>query len=223
ERRVGLPAGGDAGQNLAARRVDEARLGALAVGFDQRGAIVEHQHLMPALGAGQSVGALALRQIDSHHRIASRHIEHAANGIDLCVIPTAIGARNLVGRYISCYNYSERDMNDILEEHGDLFLGSRLNRLAARFQSEAAKIIRASGFAIQPAQFPMLAAIHRHGPLTVGKAAEVLGVSQPVVTRTLGSLLDMGLLTTTPDDSDLRQKTIPLTSPGYNQPPTARR
>ena len=105
-------------------------------------------------------------------------------------------------------------MNDILEEHGDLFLGSRLNRLAARFQSEAAKIIRASGFAIQPAQFPMLAAIHRHGPLTVGKAAEVLGVSQPVVTRTLGSLLDMGLLTTTRDDSDLRQKTIRLTSAG---------
>jgi DNA-binding MarR family transcriptional regulator/N-acetylglutamate synthase-like GNAT family acetyltransferase len=107
-------------------------------------------------------------------------------------------------------------MTDILEELGDLFLGSRLKRLAERLQGDAGRIIRAAGLPIQPAQFPMLAAIDRYGPLTVGKAAEVLGVSQPVVTRTLTGLIELGLLETTRDEADLRQKTIRLTSAGQS-------
>lgn len=107
-------------------------------------------------------------------------------------------------------------MPDVLKDYGDLFLGSRLKRLAERLQADAARIIRDSGLPIQPAQVPMLAAIHRYGPITVGKAVEVLGISQPVVTRTLSSLVDMGLLETTRGEADLRQKTIRLTSAGQS-------
>jgi DNA-binding MarR family transcriptional regulator len=60
----------------------------------------------------------------------------------------------------------------------------------------------------------MLAAIHRYGPITVGRAVEVLGISQPVVTRTLSGLVDMGLLETTRDGADQRHKTIRFTSAG---------
>jgi DNA-binding MarR family transcriptional regulator len=105
-------------------------------------------------------------------------------------------------------------MNDVLKDYGDLFLGSRLKRLAERLQGDAARIIRQGGFPIQPAQFPMLAAIHRYGPITVGRAVEVLGISQPVVTRTLAGLVDQGLLETTRDGADQRHKTIRFTSAG---------
>lgn len=106
-------------------------------------------------------------------------------------------------------------MADVLKDYGDLFLGSRLKRLAERLQGEAARIIRHADFPIQPAQFPMLAAIHRYGPLTISKAVEVLGISQPVVTRTLGGLIDLGLLEVSREDAaDLRHKTIRLTSAG---------
>lgn len=105
-------------------------------------------------------------------------------------------------------------MMDILEDLGHLFLGSRLKRLAERLQGDAGRVIRSAGLPIQPAQFPMLAAIDRLGPLTVNRAVEALGVSQPVVTRTLASLIELGLLETTRDDADLRHKTIRLTSRG---------
>ena len=74
--------------------------------------------------------------------------------------------------------------SDILDDLGPLFLGSRLKRLADRFQADAARILRDEGLGIQPAQFPLLAAIDRYGPLTIGDAAAVLGVSQPAATRT---------------------------------------
>ncbi|USI74977.1 bifunctional helix-turn-helix transcriptional regulator/GNAT family N-acetyltransferase [Sphingomonas morindae] len=105
-------------------------------------------------------------------------------------------------------------MADILADLGATFLGSRLKRLAERLQGDAARIIRAAGFPIQPAQFPMLAAVDRYGPISVGRAAELLGVSQPVVTRTLTGLIDAGLLETTRDEADLRHKTIRLTPAG---------
>jgi DNA-binding MarR family transcriptional regulator/N-acetylglutamate synthase-like GNAT family acetyltransferase len=108
----------------------------------------------------------------------------------------------------------EARVADILEDLGDLFLGSRLKRLAERLQGDAGRIIRSAGLPIQPAQFPMLAAIDRYGPLTVTQAVETLGVSQPVVTRTLTGLAEMGLLETTRGDTDLRQKTIRFTSAG---------
>ncbi|MBB2962626.1 hypothetical protein [Methylobacterium sp. R2-1] len=65
---------------------------------------------------------------------------------------------------------------DILDDLGPLFLGSRLKRLADRFQADAARILRDEGLGIQPAQFPLLAAIDRYGPLTINDAA-ALGVS----------------------------------------------
>ena len=103
---------------------------------------------------------------------------------------------------------------DILADLGYLFLGSRLKRLAERLQADASRLLKASDLPIQPAQFPLLAAIDRYGPLTIGEAVEALGVSQPAVTRTAGSLIDIGLLVANRDDADMRQKTLALTAAG---------
>ncbi|BAU88774.1 MarR family transcriptional regulator [Methylorubrum populi] len=102
---------------------------------------------------------------------------------------------------------------DILDDLGPLFLGSRLKRLADRFQADAARVLRDEGLGIQPAQFPLLAALDRYGPLGVNDAAAALGVSQPAVTRTAASLVELGLVEGTRSGADLRQKALSL-SPG---------
>ena len=103
---------------------------------------------------------------------------------------------------------------DILADLGHLFLGSRLKRLAERLQTDAGKIIKETGLPIQPAQFPLLAALDRYGPLTVSAAADALGVSQPGLTRSATSLVELGLVRSTKDGADQRQTTLSLTAAG---------
>lgn len=105
-------------------------------------------------------------------------------------------------------------MRDILQDVGYLGLGSRLKRLAERLLNDAALIHAESGEAIQPGQFPLLAALDRYGPLTVNQAVEVLGVSQPAVTRAASELVKAGLAQSTPSTVDKRQKTIALSADG---------
>ncbi len=103
---------------------------------------------------------------------------------------------------------------DIVAAHGHLFLGSRLKRLAERFQAGAGAVFHAAGHDVQPSQMTLLAAIDRLGPLTVTDAVAALGVSQPAVTRSLAGLVKAGVLTTANEGSDRRCKTIRLTAAG---------
>jgi N-acetylglutamate synthase-like GNAT family acetyltransferase/DNA-binding MarR family transcriptional regulator len=101
---------------------------------------------------------------------------------------------------------------DILRDLGPIFLGSRLKRLAERMQAGAARTIEDAGLPVQPAHMPLLTALDR-GPLTVGQLAEMVGSSQPGVTRTAGQLIEMGLVRAEPG-ADQRQKTLSLTAAG---------
>jgi len=103
---------------------------------------------------------------------------------------------------------------DILVDLGELFLGSRLKRLAERLQADAARVAQAAGLPIQPAQFPLLAAIDRYGPLTVGEAVDALGVSQPAVTRCATGLVESGMIEVERSDTDLRQRRLHLSDAG---------
>lgn len=103
---------------------------------------------------------------------------------------------------------------DIVAERGHLFLGSRLKRLAERMQGDVARVVAASGLPIQPGQYPLLATLDLHGPLTVGEMVQALGVSQPGVTRNLSKLVALGLVETSRAHRDQRQKTISLTEAG---------
>ena len=101
---------------------------------------------------------------------------------------------------------------DILSDLGPIFLGSRLKRLAERFQAGAARVVTDAGLPMQPAHMPLLAALDR-GPLTVGQLVEAVGTSQPGVTRTAGQLIDMGLVQSA-SGADQRQRTLSLTVAG---------
>ncbi len=105
---------------------------------------------------------------------------------------------------------------DILREQGALFLGSRLKRLAERMQADVLQTVEAAGLPIQPSQYPLLAALDRLGPMTVGGMVETTGVSQPAVTRSLGRLVELGLVALARGQGDQRHKTISLTQDGQS-------
>lgn len=103
---------------------------------------------------------------------------------------------------------------DIIRKLGHLCLGSRLKRVGDRMQADTLRFIESTGLAIQPAQYPLLAAIDLNGPMTVGELVEALGVSQPGVTRSITRLVDIGLVEIARVHRDQRQKTVTLTKAG---------
>lgn len=105
-------------------------------------------------------------------------------------------------------------MSDVLAVEGAVMLGSRLKRLAERLQAGAERIALDCGLPTQPSQMPLLTALYRHGPMTVGEAVKVLGISQPAVTRILTRLVTMGLVETSREARDQRSKTLSLSTKG---------
>lgn len=105
-------------------------------------------------------------------------------------------------------------MPDIITQHGELFLGSRLKRLAERMQADVSRISAEAGLPIQPSQYPLLATLDRAGAMTVSALAETLGLSQPAITRTLANLVTLGLVDSTRAPGDQRQKHVSLTPAG---------
>lgn len=103
---------------------------------------------------------------------------------------------------------------DTIADEGAVMLGSRLKRLAERLQAGAERITVDCGLAIQPSQMPLMTALFRHGPLSVGELAETVGVSQPAITRILSRLTEMDLVETIRDPQDQRTRTITLTAKG---------
>src|ERR1700712_5300481 len=106
--------------------------------------------------------------------------------------------------YSALCNDERRDLRDVLAAEGAVMLGSRLKRLAERLQAGAERIAVDCGLPTQPSQMPLLAALHRRGPLSVSDAVDLLGISQPAVTRILARLVDIGLVDTSRDGRDQR-------------------
>ena len=113
-------------------------------------------------------------------------------------------------------------MNDAIAFEGAVMLGSRLKRLAERFQAGAERIAADCGLPTQPSQMPVLTALHRHGPQTVGDLAELIGISQPAVTRILSRLVELDLVDVGRDARDQRTRTIALTARGHDAMDLAR-
>jgi N-acetylglutamate synthase-like GNAT family acetyltransferase/DNA-binding MarR family transcriptional regulator len=101
---------------------------------------------------------------------------------------------------------------DVIADLGELFLGSRLKRLAERMQGGAARFVGEMGLKVQPTHMGLLAALDRE-PMTVGQLVEAVGTSQPGVTRGAGQLMRMGLIEAV-RSKDQRQKTLRLTRKG---------
>ncbi len=105
---------------------------------------------------------------------------------------------------------------DIVKDFGYLTLGTRLRRLGEMVQANTQLIMQERGIDLPAAHYPFLAAIDRNGPLTVGELADVIGISQPGATRTIGQLAEAGLLDLSVSDGDQRRKQVSLTKAGQD-------
>lgn len=114
-------------------------------------------------------------------------------------------------------------VEDIVRGRPHLFLGSRLKRLGERMQAEVLKVVEQAGLPIQPAQYPLLGALDRHGPLSVSDLVQATGVSQPGVTRNLARLVEMGLVGTDAAGRDRRRRVVSLTETGREMMARSRR
>nr|WP_166180196.1 bifunctional helix-turn-helix transcriptional regulator/GNAT family N-acetyltransferase [Altererythrobacter segetis] len=103
---------------------------------------------------------------------------------------------------------------DVLAAEGGVMLGSRLKRLAERLQAGAEVMARDCGLPTQPGQMPLLTALWRQGPLSIGEAAEATGFSQPATTRVARQLAAMGLVGQRTDDDDRRVQRLTLSAEG---------
>ena len=101
---------------------------------------------------------------------------------------------------------------DVIADLGELFLGSRLKRLAERMQGGAARFVGDMGLEVQPPHMGILASLDR-APMTVGQLVEAIGTRQPGVTRSAGQLMRMGLIEAV-RGKDQRQKTLRLSHKG---------
>lgn len=105
-------------------------------------------------------------------------------------------------------------ITDLVYENPHLYLGTRFKRLGERMQADVLKTVERAGLPVQPAQYPVLSALDRHGALSVNDLATATGVSQPGVTRSLTRLAEMGLVRTEQPDHDRRRTMAELTDEG---------
>lgn len=114
-------------------------------------------------------------------------------------------------------------MEDVVGALGHLALGTRLKRLGERLQSQSQAVIDAAGLAVPAGHMPVLAALDRLGPLSVGELARALGVSQPAATRMIAKLDADGWVRVRAHRDDLRVRTVATTRAGRDLVARAKR
>jgi len=105
-------------------------------------------------------------------------------------------------------------MHDVVKELGFLSLGTRLKRIGESLQAQAQTLLVACGMDMPAAHFPLLAALDRLGPLKVSELSQAVGVSQPVVSRSLRGLEAAGLVESSAVIDDRRVRKIGLSQKG---------
>lgn len=114
-------------------------------------------------------------------------------------------------------------VEDVVRSMGYLTLGTRLKRIGELLQTQTQAVLAAYGFAQPAACFPLLAALDRLGTLSVGELSQAVGVSQPVVTRSLSGLEDGGLVQSQTSTDDRRVRRVALSRKGRTLVQRARR
>ncbi|PVB62965.1 MarR family transcriptional regulator [Labrenzia sp. 011] len=106
-------------------------------------------------------------------------------------------------------------VEDVVRALGYTTLGSRLKRIGEKLQAQTQELAEVLGDTDLPTPHnPVLAALDRHGPLSIGDLARALGQSQPGVTRMVNRMKADGLVVALPDEKDGRVSRISLTDAG---------
>jgi len=103
---------------------------------------------------------------------------------------------------------------DVVRAMGFLALGTRLKRIGERLQTQTQALLEECGIDAPSAHFPLLAALDRLGPLSVGEMTEALGVAQPGVTRLADKLEAGGLIRSAKAHGDRRVRILALSAAG---------
>lgn len=104
---------------------------------------------------------------------------------------------------------------DIVRDLGYLTLGTRLKRLGERLQAQTQVLLAEADIALPASHCPVLAALDRLGPLSVGELAQAVGISQPGISRMLETLQAEGLVVSRRPAGDRRLRAIELTKSGH--------
>jgi DNA-binding MarR family transcriptional regulator len=90
--------------------------------------------------------------------------------------------------------------------------------IAARLRLSATRLARRlrkeSGSGLSPSQGSALAAVHNHGPLTLGGLAEHEGVAPPTITKVVAFLEAEGFVVRSADPADRRVTRVSTTKEG---------
>lgn len=110
-------------------------------------------------------------------------------------------------------------VDDVVRALGYATLGSRLKRIGERLQVQTLDLARtlaeeAAAVDLPVPYNPVLAALDRNGPLSIGEIAQALGQSQPGVTRMVNGMKAAGLVAARPAEDDRRISSIYLTPKG---------
>ncbi|KRD48557.1 MarR family transcriptional regulator [Acidovorax sp. Root275] len=105
-------------------------------------------------------------------------------------------------------------IEDVVKELGFLTLGTRFKRIGEALQAQTQSLLTEHGIDMPAAHFPLLAALDWHGALGVGELSQAVGVSQPVVTRSLKGLEDSGLVQSEAVEGDRRVRRVALSPQG---------
>lgn len=101
---------------------------------------------------------------------------------------------------------------DHMQRFGSLSLGSRLRRLSDSLIGDVIEIYQAQGIPLHPTFFPLFGLLHSEGPLSVTRAAELLGVSHPAISKIARKMTAEGWIEKTPDPTDERRQLLVLTA-----------
>lgn len=103
---------------------------------------------------------------------------------------------------------------DIVRALGLLCLGTRLKRVSERLQADTQRIMQDFDVPVQAGQYPLMAAVDRLGPLSIGELAEAVGITQPGATRAASLLVKLGVFEKNTAKDDQRRKVLSLTKHG---------
>jgi len=93
-------------------------------------------------------------------------------------------------------------------------LGTQLRHLIDLLDGAVEAAYGEAGLDYRPRYTPVMRVLAEHGSLTVGRIAELAGITQPAVTQTLALMKRDGLLSIVASDADARQRLVSLSSPG---------
>ncbi|MEO0977226.1 MAG: MarR family transcriptional regulator [Pseudomonadota bacterium] len=106
-------------------------------------------------------------------------------------------------------------VEDIVRALGYGTLGSRMKRMGEKLQAQTQEIsTRSQELNLPASHHPVLAALDRYGPLSIGNLTDAVGLSQPGVTRMVNKLKSDELVESLPDAHDRRVAMIALTVKG---------